>query len=275
MKNIDTRGRVLVISTLISLSYLALQEIDFRVLLNLNLNFDPIKPLILALIIYIGAFWALFFKVRGERFITVLMFPAISIFSLSFLAEIIISSIFSSISQFGILIIATVIHWVFAYLTLLTVNILNTAYLNEIPLGQAGRAAQFVLTLIIAYVSYFLLFSNDISILLKVSGIALLSGILVYISLWSINLKIKKRFIASLNIALFLSFVGVILSIWPVPSPYLSLVLTLILYICLGISLEIREIISKWIMIEYVSLFFLVVFMLFLVAEWGINGIIL
>ncbi|KXK26599.1 MAG: hypothetical protein TR69_WS6001000605 [candidate division WS6 bacterium OLB20] len=51
-----------------------------------------------------------------------------------------------------------------------------------------------------------------------------------------------------------------------------GLVLSLVLYICLGIALEIRDIISRWIWIEYLSLFVLIVLMLILVAEWGING---
>ena len=103
----------------------------------------------------------------------------------------------------------------------------------------------------------------------------MISFLLMYIALWSIKLKISQRLIASANIALFILLAAAVLSIWPVTAPYIALVLSLILYINLGISLEIRDIISKWIMIEYISLFFLIVIMLILVAEWGINGVII
>lgn len=274
-KSLNTRNRIMILTTILSIAYVVVQEIDFRVLLDLNLNFDPVSPLILAILIYLGTFWTLFFKVRGERFITVLLFPAISVFALSLLAELITASVFSNVGQFGIVFMSAIIHWVFIYVTLLTVNILNTAYLEDIPLGQAARAAQFVLILVIGYVYFFILFSNDIFILFRLGGLAMISFLLMYIALWSIKLKISQRLIASANIALFILLAAAVLSIWPVTAPYIALVLSLILYINLGISLEIREIISKWIMIEYISLFFLIVIMLILVAEWGINGVII
>lgn len=272
MDRISTRTRVLIVTTLLSVLYFIMQESDFRILLNFDLGFDPVKPLILALVAYLGAFWILFFKVKGERLITVLLFPAISVFATSLFSELLIATVFSDLGQLSLVFISSIVFWFFTYVTLLTINILNTAYLQDIPLGQAARAAQFVLSLIISYLFFFLIFSNDLFIVFKLLGVGIISMLLVFISLWSIKLRIQQRLNASLAIGLLLVLATGVLSTWPVASPYLALVLSLVMYICLGIALEIRDIISGWIWIEYGSLFVLIVVMLCLVAEWGING---
>lgn len=272
MLKLSSRTRIAVATSLLTLAYIILQQTDFRVLLDFEFSFDPVKPLVLGLIAYLVTFWALFFKISGERFITVLMFPAIGVFAISLFAELAILAVFSELGQLSLLIISAVFFWFFTYVMLLTVNILNAAHMQDIPLGQAARAAQFVLTLIISYFMFFLFFSNDIFLLFRLLGIHIIGSLVVYISLWSIDLYVYQRLTVSLAIGLLLVFAAAILSIWPVAAPYLALVLSLVLYICLGIALEIRDIISRWIWIEYLSLFGLIILMLVLVAEWGING---
>ncbi|MFQ5492607.1 MAG: hypothetical protein ACE5DX_00390 [Candidatus Dojkabacteria bacterium] len=272
MSKLSSRTRMMIVTTVLAVAYFILQESDFRVLLNLEFNFDPIKPFILSLLAYLGGMWALFFKVRGERLVTILLFPAIGVFALSLFAELVILAVFSELGQFSLVLVSSIFFWVFTYIMLLTINILNAAHEADIPLGQAARASQFVLTLVISYIVFFLLFSNDLFILFKLSGFLLLGTILVYIALWSINMRVQQRFTASLGIGILLTFAGSVLSVWPVPSPYLALALSLLLYVTLGISLEIREIISRWVWVEYISLFILIAAMLSLVAEWGING---
>ncbi|KXK09582.1 MAG: hypothetical protein QY330_01955 [Candidatus Dojkabacteria bacterium] len=275
MSKISTRTRIAVISSLLTVAYVLLQQRDFRVLLDIDFPFDPIKPVLLAILIYLGAYWALFFKVRGERFITILLFPAIGVFSISLFAELIILTVFSELGQLSLILVSAVFFWLFSYIILLTVNILNAAYNNPIPLLQAARAAQFVLTLVISYFFFFLLFSNDIFLPFRLIAIHLISGLLVYITLWSLDLFFYQRLTVSLAMGTITSFAAAIVSIWPVSAPYLALAQSIVLYICLGISLEVRDIISKWIWIEYLSLFVLIVIMLALVAEWGINGTLL
>lgn len=275
MKKFNSRRRIILLTSVLTLLYLVFQETDFRTLLNIDLNFDPIKPVILAIGAYLGTYWALFFRVKGERFITILMYPAITVFAFSLFTELVIATVLNNFGQIGILALSTLAFWVFTYLTLLTVNILNAAYVAEIPLGQAARAAQFVLTLVTGYISYFLLFSNDFYVILRAIALFILNAALVFITLSAIKLRIRQRVVASLNIGLLLGFIGFVLSIWPVSPPYLALTLSLLLYICLGISLEIREFINRWVWIEYITLFFLIVFMLIFVAEWGINGVLI
>jgi len=272
MKKLSSRARIIIISTIITIVQVAIQEVDFRVLLDFSFEFDPFKPVIIAFLVYIGTYWALFFRVKGERLFTVLAFPAINLFAMSLFSELILIKMLGGVEQIGTTLIATSIFFGYTYITLLTTNLLNMSYLGNIPLGQAARASQFVLSLITAYISFFLLFSNDIFILIRAVSLFVITFVLTYISLWAIKLKTRKKIVSGFVISLFLTFTVIVLSIWPVAAPYLALVLTLLFYIFLGIALEIREIINRSIWFEYTLLYILIVFLLILVAEWGING---
>ncbi|MEI7578865.1 MAG: hypothetical protein WCJ58_02370 [bacterium] len=275
MKSLSTRTRIIILSSVVTVFFLFIQEIDFRIITNINFPFDPWKPLILGLIIYVGTFWVLFFKVKGERLLTILLFPAINIFALTLFSELIVDNVLNGVEQFGAIFISIIIFWGYTYISLLIANILNTAHLADIPLEQAAKAAQFVLTLITAYIMFFILFSNDIFIILKIGIVVLLAFLSSYNSLWTIDLKARQRFTASLIIALLMCFASMIISIWPISAPYIALILTLLFYIFLGISLEIREIISSSVWIEYNVLFLLILVLIILVAEWGINGTVI
>jgi hypothetical protein len=272
MLKISTRRRLLIATTLLTLLFVVLQRFDFRIILGFNLSVDPVKPVILSAITYLLSLWVLHFKVSGERFVTILLFPAICVFAQTLLWEILISGIFSNYGLVGLIVLSAGSFWVITYITLLTVNVLNVSYLREIPLGQAGRAAQFMLTLIIAYISFFLVFSNDIYLVFKEAFILFQTFLLVYIALWTIKMSKKQRIVAAMDISILIAFLAFILSLWPINSTYIALVLILVFYICLGIALEIREIIDRWIWVEYFSIFALIFISLFLMAEWGING---
>ena len=272
MLKISTRRRLLIATTLLTLLFVVLQRFDFRIILGFNLSVDPVKPVILSAITYLLSLWVLHFKVSGERFVTILLFPAICVFAQTLLWEILISGIFSNYGLVGLIVLSAGSFWVITYITLLTVNVLNVSYLKEIPLGQAGRAAQFMLTLIIAYISFFLVFSNDIYLVFKEAFILFQTFLLVYIALWTIKMSKKQRIVAAMDISILIAFLAFILSLWPINSTYIALVLILVFYICLGIALEIREIIDRWIWVEYFSIFALIFISLFLMAEWGING---
>src|SRR5690349_4229393 len=127
MNKITTRTRITIVTLTVTGLYLILQEVSLVQLLNLNfLNFDPIKPLLLASIIYVGTYWALFFKISGERFITILLFPAIGVLAFSLFSELLIATILPGLSQLSLLFSTTIVFGIFTYIVLLTVNILNS-----------------------------------------------------------------------------------------------------------------------------------------------------
>ncbi len=268
----DSRKRILLLSSLLALVHIILARTDLNAELGLNLPLNFVNPFFLAAMAYLGTAWVLYFKVKGERLFTVLMFPAISIFAFSTFVELLMPSVVSGLGQLSLIISSAVVIWVFIYIVLLTVNILNAAFIHDIPLGQAARAALFVLNLIISYVVAFLTFSNEIFLPIKVAIFFLIALSLTYIGLWSIKINLYQKLISSLTIGFIYALGGLILSLWPITAPYSSLVVTLVFYTCLGIALEVRDIISDWIWIEYTSLFVLILLLLGLVAEWGING---
>jgi hypothetical protein len=269
---LDTRNRIILATLISTIIYFIALEVNFLNLFDIDLIIDPIKPFIVSMVIYISTFWALSYKVNKERLITILMFPSILGLFYTLFIELIITTFIDSNIYYWVTVISLIIFAVILYVTLLTVNILNTAYKTEIPLEQAAKAAHFVITLGISYIAFFIIFSYDFWIIIRIVYIFITVFILVYISLWTLDEKLKNRVFASLLIAISFILIAIVISLWPITTPYITLVMTVYLYMSLGVALESREIISNWIWVEYALLFVLLIFMLLLVAEWGING---
>lgn len=274
MKKINTRARVVIVSLLVATAYVLMSLFWEGTSPDPQIQFveDLLKGLILGVILYLGTFWALFFKVRGERLITIMLFPSIGILVLSILMQLILVTFISNISQVPLLIISFLVLGAFTYINLLAVNILNTSYLQNIPLAQAAKAAIFIISLIDAFLTFYLIFTNDINIFYRLGIVYLTTVLFSYISLWSIELRRMNKVTISLTVALLMLLLAGGISMWPVGAPYLALALTLTFYVCMNISLEMREIIGKWIWVEYGVIFTLIVFLLVLLSEWGING---
>jgi hypothetical protein len=275
MKNINTRLRIVIVTVFVAVFYYITQTIDVSTLLGINfgLNFDVARHILMGIIVYVGTYWALFFKIKGERFLTILLFPALGVMAGSFFTELMINSIFpSGIGLLTFQIFSTLIVGLFAYITILTVNILNAYYLSNIPLGQAARAAYFVLSLLITFIVYFILLSNDIFIVYKAITFFVTTLLVVYMCLWSIEFEFKERLAISIAIALLLTWGEVILSAWPINSTYASLILDLVFYFTLNMAMEMREKLTSWIWVEYAALFVVILVILLLLGEWGING---
>jgi hypothetical protein len=152
---------------------------------------------------------------------------------------------------------------------------LNTSYIQNIPLAQAAKAAVFILSLLDGFLVFFMLFTNDINVIYRIGSVFLIVILLSYISLWSVELNKSNRLIVALAVAVVLTLLSGIISMWPISAPYLALVLTLVFYIFMNISLEMREIISTFIWIEYSVLFSLIVLLIIVLSEWGINGLLI
>ena len=274
MKKINTRARVVIVSLLVATAYVLMSLFWEGTSPDPQIQFveDLLKGLILGVILYLGTFWALFFKVRGERLITIMLFPSIGILVLSILMQLILVTFISNISQVPLLIISFLVLGAFTYINLLAVNILNTSYLQNIPLAQAAKAAVFIISLIDAFLTFYLIFTNDINIFYRLGIVYLTTVLFSYISLWSIELRRMNKVTISLTVSLLMLLLAGGISMWPVGAPYLALALTLTFYVCMNISLEMREIIGKWIWVEYGVIFTLIVFLLVLLSEWGING---
>lgn len=269
---LSTRTRAVLIALTITWVFIALRGVDFIDLLNIDFPFDFIKLFIISFIMYIGVFWVLSYRVKGERFITVLLFPSLAIFILLLYIELLINSVFGVVGRVVTEIIASVLVMLVSYVLILTTNILNIGYLEKIPLTQAGRAAHYVLTLISTYLFFSILFSNSLSAFIKLAGVALISYLFTSIALWTIDLRLQQRLISSFGITLMMVLSSFVLLIWPIGSEYLALILSLFYYMALGIALEIREVLNKRIWVEYTFLYIVIIVILLLISNWGING---
>lgn len=272
MNKISTRTRITIVSLLIGLIYILSSNFELGAITVGDKKLDLLKALVLGFLTYIGAYWSLFFKIRGERFLTLLFFPALGVFLVSLLGELIIISILAGLGQVTLIVSSGIFLGVYVYIVLLTVNILNKSYIENIPLALAGRGALFILALVNAYLMFFMAFSNDLNILVRLIIVFFISSMLINTCLWSVEFSFKNRMLVAVGISMLLCFVAFILSLWPLIAPYSALVMALFFYVFLNISMEIREIIGKWIWIEYLTLFLLIILFLLLLPEWGING---
>lgn len=275
MNRISTRARITIVTAIAVLFYFFTTGVNFSLLLgiNWNLNFDPLRHILLGLIIYVGTYWALYFKIKRERFLTVLLFPSLAVMAGSFFSELLIVYVFpAGVGAFALRFLSALIVAFFTYISILTVNIMNAHYLTNIPLGQAAKAAYFVLSLLTMFIIYFILLSNDIEAVYKSLAVFLLSSLIVYMCLWSIEYNRQERTVVSFAIGLLTALAQMVLLVWPISSLYSALILILIFYFTLNMAMEMREKLSKWIWVEYAVLYTFILLVLLILGEWGING---
>lgn len=271
--NLKVKQRVLISVAFLTLIYVILTQFNLLSIFNVsNAKFDYIQPLILAPVAYILMFWISRFRIKGERFIVILGFPSVGVFVFTLFVELISTTIFGKLGQLSFVLITGALFSFYTYILFLTANILNVAYQDDVPLGQAGRAAYYVLNLIISYLLFFIVASNDFLFIFKLIAIFIIPFYITGSSLWTIRLKSGHRLANALSISLLITFAFFVLSIWPIGSTLLAFILSVILYVTLGISLEVRENISRTIWIEYALLFIFIFIILLTVSSWGING---
>lgn len=267
----STRSRILITALAIPLAFTLLSLLDFPVFSDHKLQ---LVPILVAILESISVAWVVNFRLRGERLFTVLLFPAISLGILIGFFNELVNSSGTQLDRVSVALISAVILFFVTYILTSNINILNLAVIENIPLGQAGRAAHYVLTLVFTYFFFVLLVTWDTNFLVK--ALVAFGFILIYtfVALWTISLEYRQRLISSLSIALIMLFVFMTLGIWPLGAFYMALFMVLVYYMTLGVALEIREIISRWIWYEYAALFAVIILLLLMTASWGVNGTI-
>lgn len=240
-----------------------------------HLATNVVSATIISVLLFLGTMWVLFLKGKKYSLVVLGLFPSIAIFPYMLLADTVVSSVFSDLGKVSVAIIATGIYWLVCYLLILTANVLNGSILYNIPLGQAGKASQFVFSLISAYFLIAFLFGASFPIVLRVALVAMFVFYFSYASIFALQIPQKQVISSSSAITLVMVVVAVLLSIWPVSSVYATLVAVVLLYIMLNVALEMREMIGGAIWVEYGILILLVVIILFTNGQWGINGSII
>ena len=257
-----------------------------NIFVNLGINFfggDSGRLLffevgVISLLTFGLTYWTLFFKRVKGSLINIVLFPAITIIPYLLFSDTVLESLVSGLGGVSGLIVLLIGFGIFLYLLLLTANILNGSVIYKIPLGQAGKASQFIFSLI---GTYFLINYSIISEGFGTSKILfLICMTLPFIAYWSfanvwiLQLSFKQTIISAIVITLVMLLSLTSLYIWPVPSIYYTVINTIIFYVLLNIALETRQKIGNAFWVEYYVLLALCIGALILLSSWGINGTI-
>lgn len=219
--------------------------------------------------------WIVNFRLKGERIFNVVVYPAMSLGITTGFIGILLRTTDKTLDIATTVFLSALALGFLTYILTASINILNLSAIKNIPLGQAGRAAHYVLTMIFSYLTFVLLVSYELNIFVKVLIVVLFVFAYTFVALWTIGLQYSQRLVSALGIAVLMGFVFFILSIWPLQAFYFALFMTFVFYMCLGLALEIRDIVSRWIWYEYVAIFIVMIILLLATAPWGINGTIL
>lgn len=233
-----------------------------------------IIPVVIGISLLMLVAWVVSFRLKGERIFTVLVFPSLSIAILVAFFDVIIRTAVNDLDRFSTITGAAFLLGIITYILTSSINILNLSAMQNIPLGQAARAAHYVLTMIFSYFSFVLLVSYEANFIGKIVAVFLLVFAYTFVALWTISLAYSQRFVSTITIATLMTFVFIVLSLWPNNAFYFALYMVLVYYMALGVALEIREIINRWIWYEYTVIFIIILILLFTTGVWGVNGTI-
>lgn len=273
LPKLQTRQKIAFSVVIMTIAYLIIQRIDLVGLFDLeDTRIDFFKPLSIGLISFLLMYWIAEFRISGERFLTILGFPAMGSMVFSLFVELIVNSIFGQLGIIGFIMFTGIIYAIFIYILFLTANILNVAHLEDIPLGQAGRAAYYIINMIIEYLLFLIILSNEVFILFQVLLVFAVVFLIVNSTLWTIKMQTAKRVLISFSISVLLALTTFVLAMWPIDVTFISFVLLIFLYITLGVALELREKVSRMIWVEYSLLFIIILTILLITSNWGING---
>lgn len=230
----------------------------------------------IAVVLFLLNLWVLFFKLNKSTIFTIAAFPAFCIIPFLIFSF----SLIASVNNFGnkLLLSLIVVAAVTAvnYLLILTSNILNGSIYQELPLLQAGKASQFIFSLISSYLILIYAFGSYQDFLLRIIVSLPFIYYFSYSSIWmNKNVSSNQVFTRSLAITLIMGLTLLVVSIWPIDSVYAILAASVIFYILLNVALEIRKNLNRTVWVEYGVLTVLILILLFANSSWGINGSII
>ncbi len=275
-----TRTRAVASATIFTLVYFlsltGIMQSGLAGLVNFNSEFvlEITIGTILSILMLVLSAWTLFFKTRRGTFFNIMLFPAVTIFSYTVFSDTVVSTILG-LAQVPATVILVIGGWLVSYLLLLTANVLNGAVLYNIPLGQAGKAAQFVFSLIGAYLLTAFSLGSDLPLAVKVGLIFTFVFYWSYSAIWQLQQLNGRAFLSALSIAITIGLTALILSVWPLATIFTTLVVVLFFYILLNVALENRHRIGGAFWVEYSVLLIAVLLILTAFAEWGTRGTII
>ena len=271
--NISLRTKAVISAFMTAMLIGALQFLDVSFLPGINQNI--IRSLIAALFFAFSLEWVLNYNIRGIRLITLLTYSSFLVFIYSLFLELIVLQDSARISERTFSIFVLLSFFISIYLLILTVNILNVSYISKIPLARAAKAANFLYTLLGAYLSFLLVARSGIFSPLKVIGMTLSVFLFSLNIMWFKKESRKQLWGESIALTLAMFTMFVVFLLWPVSAELYSMFFIIVFYILLNLSLEERTSTGFLLKLEYVVLFLLAFILLLKITVWGINGSII
>lgn len=130
------------------------------------------------------------------------------------------------------------IYFMGMYGLFLSENIFSVAAIRTIQLFRSASAVSFLLTLLISFLLYDTVWSFRLPFYLNGVFVFIISFLLFLKGTWSVNLKEKidnEILLYSVIPAFAIGEVAAVLSFWPTMISLISLFLTSLLYVCLGL----------------------------------------
>lgn len=280
MKLITTRTRAILVSSvttfvfLLGIARIIVWQPGLAVTED-NTTQNLFIGVLVSVLLALGTSWVLFFKSKNKSLLILSLFPGVAIFPFILLADSIVSTIFADLGKAAVTLIITGLYWLISYLLILTSNVLSGSLIFSIPLGQAGKAAQFIFSLISAYMLIAFLFGAAFPIEIRILGVCAFVFYYSYACVYVLQVSNYQMLLVSIAVTLLMGLVIAVLSVWPIGSVYATLTAVVLLYVMLSVALEIRPKISNAIWVEYAVLFMLVIVILCVYGNWGINGSLL
>lgn len=220
--------------------------------------------------------WILFFKLRNASLFTIGLYPTITLIPFTLLIGSIYFSINSEFNQLIFVSATSIGIVILSYILFLTTNILNLSQKLQIPLEQAARASQFIISLISTYTIFIFTLNSNFELFIKFLIILPFIFYFTYSGIWVLKINDRREvLLRSIAITLLMGVVIFIILIWPINTVYAILTSAIIYYILLNVALDYRTKLNLNYWLEYIILVFLIIILLFTSAVWGINGTII
>ena len=270
---VSTRFKVVMVTAITSLAFLLLQ---IGVIQFPGIESELLKKVLgaffIGLITYIGVLWVVSFNLTRYKLVIVPLFPALLLSLFTLFIQLSLYRGILGLQYAAFSLITLIIFIAITYFVILNANILNISSINVIPLARAGKSAQYIFSLIANYLFLTIIYNINISNILRIIITGLFFFYIVFQLNWVMSLSSKTNVKLTVPIMVVLFLMSVVLNLWPIPSEFISLIITVFLYIIFGIVLETSDKLSKAVIFEYFLVTILVIFFSLMVTDWGING---
>lgn len=180
-----------------------------------------------AVLTYLVSAWALYDNLNGAEWLSIVPMPGLFAGSVALVYTLLPSSVVSKLAVFTVFAVGM-------YALLLTANIYSVAKGRSIQLLHAAHAVGFWFMMLASLLYTNVLYAYRLNPLITGLGVALIHFPLIFVSLWSIQLKervSKEVILYAVMFALLLGELALVLGLLPISVWYCALFIMSIMYL--------------------------------------------